>query len=524
MQQHPKKVLGRYEIVEPLAKGGMAEVFRAVLRGPDGFTKEFAIKQMLPELSADPMLVEMFLDEARLASRLTHPNICQIFELGQQGEHHYIAMEYLSGQVLSRLLTHAMATGVPLPPVFSAWVIARAAEGLAYAHERLGTDGVSLGIVHRDVSPDNIMVTTDGQVKVLDFGIARASHHTVKTQTGTVRGKIGYMAPEQIRGEPIDGRADVFSLGVVLWGLLANTHLFRHLPDAQAMFKILSPELPPRPDNGVPAVLWEIAEAALQRDVGQRLASAQLMVSRLDAFCATQAQAGPALLAQVVRDRSEPSSKPMVIEAATRTSGAPVELATVIPLAQPIEADRKRTRTVAASLPVRSRAPMLGGAAVALAMLGAAAWAFWPGPPVPAVVEVPRPVVVAVPQRQMEEAVVAPPTPAAVPVPISAPVPVPVRPTARSSKPVKSPRTRTPPANLQTEPVAPAVKGVGRLTLDTQPWAQVFLDGRLLGDTPLEEVSVPAGHLRLRLLNPESKIDRYIEVDIAPGAVTRVRK
>ncbi len=263
----------------------MAEVFVGKLHGASGFTKRYAIKQLRPELSADPDLVQMFFDEARIASSLAHPNICQIFELGEFGGRHFIAMEFLSGLTLSQLWRAALTQGVTvLPAPVTAWIIARAAEGLGYAHDKKGEDGAPLGIVHRDVSPDNLMLTEDGQVKVLDFGIARATQPcSRRTRTGLVRGKVAYMAPEYIRGEELDGRSDVFALGIVFWELLSGRELFRGQEDVQAMYAVLNPKLPDRPaGNRTPDAFWKIAEAALQREPTQRIPSAREMARRID--------------------------------------------------------------------------------------------------------------------------------------------------------------------------------------------------------------------------------------------------
>jgi serine/threonine-protein kinase len=544
--------LGRYELVAKVAAGGMAEVYRAVLRGPDGFSKEYAIKKMLPQLSDDPVLVQMFLDEARLASQLTHPNICQIFELGFDEGRHYIAMEFLEGRVLSDLWKQAQQTGTPVDPMISAHIVARAAEGLAWAHERHGADDTPLGIVHRDVSPDNLMLTRDGQVKVLDFGIARASQRTTKTATGLVRGKVAFMAPEQIRGEVVDARADVFSLGVVLFGLLSNKPVFSRANDAQTMFAILGGELPPNGrDPRVPDALWVVARAALAVQPAQRVPSARALMTELDALVSRAGVDGRARVAALV--------KAMVVDASVaKTAVGPAPVADSwretfatpgtaaphagLPSAQPTSTS-ERPRT--AAMPVEHdvdldfvdrrprRVAQVVAGVVGLLVLGAAGL-FWSRVPsrVEPVASAPTPAVAptVVPEPRVET-----PAPAEVepprPDPVVAAPPVPPKPTpVKRADVTRGPRSRVRPeptgatAHQPPEPKTALVTGTGRLTLDTQPWTQVYLGARLLGETPLEAVSVPAGHLTLRAVNPELKLERIIEIDVAPDQVVRLRK
>ncbi len=223
----PLPDLSRYRLLRRLGRGGMAEVFLARAEGPGGFQKELVIKRILPQMAEQPEFVELFLNEARLAALLNHPNIVQLFELGRDASTYFIAMELVDGPNLRQLMKGAVSARRPLPATAAARIAALACEGLAYAHE-LVSGGVALGIVHRDVSPENILVSRSGSVKVVDFGIASAA-----TASGVARqrhghghghghGKLHYMAPEQLRGELADRRADVFALGVVLFELLTG--------------------------------------------------------------------------------------------------------------------------------------------------------------------------------------------------------------------------------------------------------------------------------------------------------------
>jgi serine/threonine-protein kinase len=221
----------------------MAEVFLAVVRGPAGFNKLVVIKQIRPQLAEDPEFLGMFLDEARLAARLSHPNVVQTNEVGQEGERYFIAMEYLEGQPLNRVLHRlSRAGGLPLP--LHLRVISEVLSGLHHAHELTDYDGTALGVVHRDITPHNIFVTYDGQVKVVDFGIAKALNSSSETRTGVLKGKVAYMAPEQARGERVDRRADIFSVGVLLWEAATGKRLWKGVPDITILQRLLSGEIP----------------------------------------------------------------------------------------------------------------------------------------------------------------------------------------------------------------------------------------------------------------------------------------
>jgi serine/threonine-protein kinase len=210
--------IGRYELLGPLGRGGMAEVFLARQDGVAGFSKELVIKRVLPDLVGDPKFVTMFLDEARLAALLTHPNICQVFELGEADGQYFIAMERIAGRTLGELLRTARSKKLEVPLGASLRIVAQLCEALAYAHALKDASGKPLNLVHRDVTASNVMVTPDASVKLLDFGIARAATRTNRTQAGVTRGKLGFMAPEQVTApQDIDHRADLFAVGSLLY-------------------------------------------------------------------------------------------------------------------------------------------------------------------------------------------------------------------------------------------------------------------------------------------------------------------
>jgi serine/threonine-protein kinase len=278
-------LLGKYRLIAELGHGGMAEVFLAVVRGPAGFNKLVVIKQIRPQLAEDPEFLGMFLDEARLAARLSHPNVVQTNEVGEEGGRYFIAMEYLEGQPLNRIIhklqkTGGLSLGVHLK------IIAQALAGLHHAHELCDYDGTPLGVVHRDVTPHNVFVTYDGQVKVVDFGIAKALNSSSETRTGVLKGKVAYMGPEQARGERVDRRADLFSVGVMLWEAAAGKRLWKSVPDITILQRLLAGDIPsPRSVNpATPEGLEAIVLKALAQSRDDRWATAHDLQIALEEY------------------------------------------------------------------------------------------------------------------------------------------------------------------------------------------------------------------------------------------------
>src|SRR5512140_684997 len=231
--------IGKYEIVTRLSVGGMAELFLAFFAGPGGFRKYVALKQILPDVAKDQDFVKMFLDEARITAAFSHANVGSVFDLGQEGQELYLAMEFISGQNLQQILKAAYAARQPLPIGFAATVARDACLGLHYAHTFVDRAGTPSPVIHRDVSPKNVMVSYAGEVKVIDFGIAKAKNRLGKTQIGIVKGTRGYMSPEQVKGAPLDGRSDLFCMGVILYEMLTGEKLFATQSDAAVMIEIV---------------------------------------------------------------------------------------------------------------------------------------------------------------------------------------------------------------------------------------------------------------------------------------------
>ncbi|KAB2882879.1 MAG: serine/threonine protein kinase, partial [Kofleriaceae bacterium] len=275
--------LGRYELIAPLATGGMAELYLGRLRARGGFEKLVAIKQMKAHLSDDPGFVDMFLDEGRIAARLTHPNICQVYELGDDDGQLYMAMEYVPGIPLSTILAALPRTSDAFDLRVSAGILVQVSEGVHFAHEHKADGGVAAPIVHRDVSPTNLLVTGEGVCKLVDFGIAKVLTEVSHTRTGVLKGKPAYMAPEQIRAEPVGRRADVFALGVVLWECVAGKRLFQGDSDFLIWQQVTQDPVPLlrelRPE--VPAALDEVVQRAVAKDPAERYESARAFAADL---------------------------------------------------------------------------------------------------------------------------------------------------------------------------------------------------------------------------------------------------
>jgi len=269
--------LGRYRVVDEIGIGGMASVHLARMDGPGGFQKWIAIKRIHPHLVEDPTFVNMFIDEARVAARISHPNVAAVLELGKHEDTYWIAMEYLHGEPLREVMRRTEELGQPMPPELACRVIADAAEGLHSAHELAGKSGEKLNLVHRDVTPHNLFVTYDGCTKVVDFGIAKFASRIASTRAGTLKGKVAYMSPEQVAGEPLDRRTDVFALGVVLWELTTGQRLFRMESDLDTMAKVQECAVP-QPSSivrGYPIDLEKIVMKALAKTKTERYRTAR---------------------------------------------------------------------------------------------------------------------------------------------------------------------------------------------------------------------------------------------------------
>jgi serine/threonine-protein kinase len=278
--------LGKYELLAQIGKGGMATVWAARVAEPRDAGRWVAVKVILPGLASDPELDKMFLDEGRLARRIRHPNVVEVFEVGDHAGTPFIAMEWIEGESLHALLTQT-ARRRTITPAMAVGLVARVAAGLHVVHGLSGEDGKLLGVVHRDVSPHNILISVDGAVKLVDFGVAKARGRLAETTSaGQLKGKFGYMSPEQATDIPIDRRSDIFSLGIVLFELTTGRRLFRGRNDAETLRQVTSAEIPwpSRIDKNYPSRLERIVLKALERDPMRRYQSAVALQRDLEGY------------------------------------------------------------------------------------------------------------------------------------------------------------------------------------------------------------------------------------------------
>ncbi|HNZ52948.1 MAG TPA: serine/threonine-protein kinase [bacterium] len=266
------RLFGKYYLLELINVGGMAEVFKAKMFGVEGFEKIVAIKKILPEVAEDAEFIKMFIDEAKIAVRLQHPNIVQILELGKIDDSYFIAMELVNGKDLKTIRKRLKRVELLMPVEQSAYIISQVCDGLDYAHRKTDDKMNSLNIVHRDISPQNMIVSYEGTVKLIDFGIAKAKSKSTKTQAGMLKGKFSYMSPEQVSGQPIDRRSDIFSLGVVFFEMLTGKRLFLGKNDVETLEKIRKADVPPPSvfNSNVPPELDRIVLKALSKDREER--------------------------------------------------------------------------------------------------------------------------------------------------------------------------------------------------------------------------------------------------------------
>jgi serine/threonine protein kinase len=276
----------RYRVVEKLESGGMAEVFRAESEGLQGFRKQVAIKRVLPHLSSKKKFISMFLDEARLSAQLSHSNCVQVFDIGVGDSAYFIVMEFVDGANLKAIIEHIKKTGRDFPVEAAVSISIELCKGLAYAHELTDPNGVPLYIVHRDMSPPNVLITKHGEVKIVDFGLAKANSQLEKSEPGIIKGKFSYLAPEAAMGQDVDARTDIFAVGIILWELLAGQRLFLGDTDFQTVKRVQAAQVPSisQINKKVPQELERIVARALARDPDQRYRTARELGLDLSKF------------------------------------------------------------------------------------------------------------------------------------------------------------------------------------------------------------------------------------------------
>ena len=267
----------RYRVIKRLASGGMAEVFVAESAGIEGFKKQVAIKRVLPQLSKKEQFIAMFLDEARLSAHLSHSNVVSVFDIGVGDGTYFIVMEYVDGADLKAVMDHFKKTATPIPVEAAVYIATRICQGLAYAHELKTADGKPLQIIHRDITPANVLITRYGEVKIVDFGLAKASSQLAASDAGVIKGKFGYLAPETVLEKPVDKRVDVFAVGIILWEMLAGKRLFLGDTDFQTVRAVRDAVIPSLQtiNRSVSPELDDIVKRALAREAESRYPSAR---------------------------------------------------------------------------------------------------------------------------------------------------------------------------------------------------------------------------------------------------------
>ncbi len=465
--------LGRYLLGERLATGGMGEVFLAVQLGLGDFEKPLALKLLLPHLSEEPQAVEMFLHEANLAARMNHPNVVHIFDVGIEAGRYYIAMELVRGVTLSKLLQALAAKKRALPPELVTYIAHGLLDGLHHAHELVGRDGEPLDIVHRDISPQNILLSLDGEVKLADFGIAKARDTVGHTRPGHLKGKMEYLAPEQFDGQAADRRADVYSAAVTLFHMATLRSPFHRETDAAIMKAVMTEPLPPvratRLD--LPQALDSALAAATHREPQLRTATA---LALRDAIPVLHDADAPKLLGKLM---------------AEVCGDAMLKLDAQTAYTAHLRANFTQTHSETMDGHPLRRWPVIGGLAVLLLVAGAGLGAWRGGwlAQAPAL-----------------------PLPAAEPPLAAAPAPAVTEPPPASGEPLAPPRTPAPAEQKPAARAAPHVapkkheRGVGYLTVDAVPWATVFVRGQKIGDTPIHAYPLDEGEVAVVLKNPET--------------------
>lgn len=542
---------GRYVLRYKLGAGGMASVYLGCQKGPGGFERLVAIKRIHPHLVEDPRFVEMFLDEARIASRVSHPNVCAVHDFGEEAGAYFMALEYLSGVSLNRVMRDAAASPRVVESLRFQGLVAHVghevAEGLHAAHETRDADGTPLHVVHRDVSPHNIVLTFGGGVKIVDFGIAQARRRIRGTATGTLKGKLPYMAPEHASGQSVDRRADIWALGVVLWEMLTGTRLFKKTNEMATLLAVRSMPIP-RVSSIVPSVppdLDRIVARALSRDLDERYPTARELARDLAGFLQQgtvpfgRIELSEWLAERFARERREDETRMHEIVVAASevdrtasrvdvTESAPSvhEAQTALlpfgaseptpgetsPLPDPpTGAGRRRLTVVVVAL----------GLAAAVAGAGLGLYTQRPDEPAQEVARRPEPIA---PQRA-EHLPPEEPAPTVAPrepePPSEETPPVVETSEAEEARPTPSKRARR--REPRRHAPAPA-EAPGRLNLVTVGgWADVYLGARRIGQTPLAGVSLPAGRHRLRLVPSGGRPARTVVVDIRPDDITRAQ-
>ncbi|MCC6811014.1 MAG: serine/threonine protein kinase [Deltaproteobacteria bacterium] len=493
---------GKYELQRRLAVGGMAEIFLAQVKGVEGFEKTIVLKRILPHLAEEPDFVKMFIDEAKLAATLTHPNIVQVYELGSIDNRYFIAMEYVPGIDLSTLTKKVWMAGEKFPPGAALAIGIDAARGLHYAHEKRDTTGQQLGLVHRDVSPQNILLSNEGQVKITDFGIAKAEGKSTKTRSGVLKGKFSYMAPEQAFGKQIDRRADLFALALVIYELFTNKRQYKSDNELEMLDMARLADIPPLasvlPD--FPESLSKVLQKALAPKFEDRHASCAELANALAKEAGVLGETFDTdQLGFLVRTHMPSDKASGPTEHLTDSSVLALQDDDV--MTTPLS-DVKKIETSAG----RRAVPLPPGDASGVSSVSGITDANAPKSKLPYVVGA----IVTMLLLLLVAAFLKSPAPA----PQEPPPPTIAQPASQAaSKPA-----------VADTPKPEARDGPGYLTVNSSPWSYVYVDGKKLNKTtPLQRYRLSAGKHRVKLESPGAERSEEFSVDIREGkTVTKI--
>ena len=553
--------LGKYELLTRIGIGGMGEVFLARERGVAGIRRHVVVKRLIPELAEDPQMVGLFIDEAAIIAQLAHPNTVQLYEFEHEGAAYFLAMEYVPGASLDRIMQRAGRAGLTIEPPAIAYAMCEVARGLHYVHTARDTAGHPLEIVHRDVSPHNILISRGGSVKVMDFGIARAANRRQRTRTGTVRGKVGYMSPEQVTGRALDHRTDIFSAGIVLFEYTLNRRLFEGSTELELMRGASRCQIPQPTaiDTSYAPDLEQVVLTALAQDPADRFATAADLADALDGYIARfgsrsrwAARWGEIVTAtfpptHTVEAEAEADEAPRRTQSLHQAPEAASPTATVSITATAISptltsAVAEPSVDIAWAAPVRSYVGLWSKTLAAALILGAlvfAAWQFADRPDGRAVahpiadagVSV-EPQIVRVQEelrKSVDAGVVAPqPTADAPTSSVREPSAKRVRSRPRRHRAVAKPDASAPAAVAKPQVArttldasVPRAPVTGRLAVSADPWGEVSIDGRPVGPTDLQ-VTVESGEHRVDVDVP-GRVTMTVTTRVEAGGKTKCR-
>jgi serine/threonine-protein kinase len=516
----PPNAIGPYEIVRPLAEGGMGQVFLARKTGEGGFEMTCVVKTIRAAQAGQERYVRMFLREARILASLRHQNIVQVLDFGRADDALFLAMEYIEGRDLREVMQRARSLGAPLPLGVALRIAIEALKGLDYAHRRTGPDGRRLDIIHRDLTPTNILLSREGEVKLVDFGIAKDATSEGFTEAGVIKGKWHYLAPEQLEGRPLDARVDLFGMGVVLYEMATGRKPFDAETTAALLAKILSGEFPPASSvAGTPPELDRIAALALARQPEGRFESAAAMISALEKLAGELEPLPSSGLRDYYRELFDSPREEATGAAAEEDSFHEGNTVTSASSVQPTIATAPVLRR-AARRPTKVWAAGLAAAAAIVAGIWAMAlhglWKPTAAPPAPAV-----PLEIAAPEKT--------PAPAENPAP-PPPTPVLTKTTgADLSPPPKNaalpepPKNAGPPAPSKAPPPAPAA-ALTKLAVSSQPPTKVTVNGADLGWTPRADVDIKVGPNTIVMVREEYGINYATTIEGVSGETVKLRR